>query len=94
MLDFRTWDMLLRRLWLTLKCEAKLSSSKASGWMSFIPGGGGGVIGGNGVRDGMEVYRYEGLWLDVLHTRDGIDEIGESVTHTLVRDVQQDVVGS
>ena len=46
------------------------------------------------VRDGMEVYRYGGLWLDVLHTRDGIDEIGESVTHTLVRDVQQDVVGS
>ena len=46
------------------------------------------------VRDGMEVYRYEGFWLDVLYTRDGIDEIGESVTHTLVRDVQQDVVGS
>ena len=42
----------------------------------------------------MEVYRYEGLWLDVLHTRDRIDEIGESVTHTLVRDVQQGVVGS
>ena len=90
----------MSRLWLTLKCEAKLSSSKASGWMSFIPGVGGGVIGGNGkslyfiVRDGMEVYRYGGLWLDVLHTRDGIDEIGESVTHTLVRDVQQGVVGS
>ena len=40
--SYQTWDMLLRRLWLTLKWEAKLSSSKASGWMSFIPGMGDG----------------------------------------------------